>query len=152
MSPRADIRHADRSMKHFFFLDQSEFLNQFFDNAHLELRKPSSASSMTKIQSLLYMAVSNPASASSLDPHKEQLRVVMASTPLYDWLLKVVSKKAGEGLLAAMKASSEIKAEETKKKERDITSQSRLTLFKRVTRTHAVSGPSRSHRSIGIRF
>jgi gamma-tubulin complex component 2 len=111
-------------MKHFFFLDQSEFLNQFFDNAHSELKKPSSSSSITKIQSLLYMAVSNPASASSLDPHKEQLRVVMASTPLYDWLLKVVSKKAGEGIMAAMKASLEEKAEDTakKEKERDISS------------------------------
>jgi len=132
-------------MKHFFFLDQSEFLNQFFDNANLELKKLSSLSSMTKIQSLLYMAVSNPASASSLDPHKEQLRVVMASTPLYDWLLKVVSKKAGEGLLAAMKGSSDSKAEELKKKERDISSESQERKVKLVNRAEIIIASFCSH-------
>jgi hypothetical protein len=111
-------------MKHFFFLDQSEFLNQFFDNAHIELKKPASAASMTKIQSLLYMAVSNPGSASSLDPHKEQLRAVLSTTRLYDWLLTVVSKRAGEGILAAMKGPPENKVDETKEKEKEITSMS----------------------------
>lgn len=83
-----------RSMKHFFFLDQSEFLNQFLDNAASELKKPAKSASMTKIQSLLYMAVSNPASASSLDPHKEDLRVVFQTSNLFDWLLEIVTSSA----------------------------------------------------------
>lgn len=120
-------------MKHFFFLDQSEFLNQFFDNAYVELKKPASSASMTKIQSLLYMAVSNPASASSLDPHKEQLRAVMSQTQLYDWLLTVVSKRAGEGILAAMKGPTDSKADEAKEKEKEITSKSPVRLGQIIT-------------------
>lgn len=78
---------------------------------------------MTKIQSLLYMAVGNPASASSSDPHKEQLRAVMTSQPLYSWLLKVVSKKAGDGIIAAMGASAEEKGADGKKKEKEMLSE-----------------------------
>src|SRR4051794_23043229 len=80
-----------RSMKHFFFLDQSEFLNQFLDTAGSELRKPVQSASMTKIQSLLYMAVSNPASASSLDPHKESLKVTFNKESLFDYLIRITS-------------------------------------------------------------
>jgi gamma-tubulin complex component 2 len=78
-------------MKHFFFLDQSEFLNQFLDTAGSELRKPVQSASMTKIQSLLYMAVSNPASASSLDPHKESLKVTFNKESLFDYLIRITS-------------------------------------------------------------
>jgi gamma-tubulin complex component 2 len=119
-------------MKHFFFLDQSEFLNQFFDNAHLELKKPSASSSLTKIQSLLYMAVSNPASATSLDPQKEQLRVVMSTQPLFDWLQRVVSKKVGDGLLAAVKGSSNDEREEAKKKEKTMLSKYKNLFARRI--------------------
>lgn len=71
---------------------------------------------MTKIQSLLYMAVSNPASASSLDPYKDQLKVELASQPLFDWLLKVVSKKAGDAIMAALEGKKEKKEKEMSSK------------------------------------
>lgn len=102
-----------RSVKHFFFLDQSEFLDQFLDNAASELRKPVRSASMTKIQSLLYMAVSNPASASSLDPHKEDLRVVFQDTNLFDWLIEIVTSSAN----ATERQEQERRREESKKKE-----------------------------------
>lgn len=102
-----------RSVKHFFFLDQSEFLDQFLDNAASELRKPIRSASMTKIQSLLYMAVSNPASASSLDPHKEDLRVVFQDTNLFDWLIEIVTSSANE----SERQEQERRREESKKKE-----------------------------------
>ncbi len=84
-----------RSMKHFFFLDQSEFLNQFLDNASSELRKPTTSASVSKFQSLMYLAVSNPASASSLDPRKEDLRIVMKRDSVYEYLMRIVSREAG---------------------------------------------------------
>ncbi|WVF71552.1 hypothetical protein IAT40_006360 [Kwoniella sp. CBS 6097] len=84
-----------RSMKHFFFLDQSDFLTNFLDLAGSELRKPAKAASLVKLQSLLDLAVRNPASSSSNDPYKDDLRVVMQSQGLYDWLLKIVSKTGG---------------------------------------------------------
>lgn len=82
-------------MKHFFFLDQSDFLTNFLDLATTELRKPSKAASLVKLQSLLDLAVRNPASSSSLDPYKDDLKVTMQSQGLYDWLLKIVSRTGG---------------------------------------------------------
>jgi gamma-tubulin complex component 2 len=52
-------------MKHWFFLDQSDFLTNFLDLATSELRKPAKAASLVKLQSLLDLAVRNPASSSS---------------------------------------------------------------------------------------
>ena len=80
-----------RSMKHFFFLDQSDFLTNFLDLAASELRKPAKAASIQKLQSLLDLAVRNPASSSSYDPYKDDLKVTMASQGLYEWLMKIVS-------------------------------------------------------------
>ncbi|WWC94084.1 hypothetical protein V866_000922 [Kwoniella sp. B9012] len=84
-----------RSMKHFFFLDQSDFLTNFLDLAGSELRKPAKATSLVKLQSLLDLAVRNPASSSSNDPYKDDLKIVMQSQGLYEWLLKIVSKTGG---------------------------------------------------------
>ncbi|WVO22102.1 uncharacterized protein IAS62_003427 [Cryptococcus decagattii] len=81
-----------RSMKHFFFLNQSDFLTNFLDLAASELRKPAKSASIVKLQSLLDLAVRNPSSSSSNDPYKDDLKVVMQSQGLYDWLLKIVSK------------------------------------------------------------
>lgn len=85
----------NRSMKHFFFLDQSDFLTNFLDLAHSELKKQSKQASIVKLQSLLDLAVRNPASSSSNDPYKDNLKVTMASQGLYDWLLKIVSRTGG---------------------------------------------------------
>lgn len=82
-------------MKHFFFLDQSDFLTNFLDLAHSELRKQSKQASLVKLQSLLDLAVRNPASSSSNDPYKDNLKVTIASQGLYDWLLKIVSRTGG---------------------------------------------------------
>ncbi|KAL1411297.1 gamma tubulin complex Spc97/GCP2 subunit Alp4 [Vanrija albida] len=81
-----------RSLKHFFFADQSDFLTNFLDLASADLtRKPAKSVSIQKLQSLLDLAVRNPASSSSNDPYKDNLKVTMASQNLYDWLLKIVS-------------------------------------------------------------
>ena len=79
-------------MKHFFFVDQSDFLTNFLDLASSELRKPAKAASLVKLQSLLDLAVRNPASSSSNDPNKDDLKVTMQSQGLYDWLMKIVSR------------------------------------------------------------
>jgi gamma-tubulin complex component 2 len=79
-------------MKHFFFVDQSDFLTNFLDVAASELRKPAKSASLVKLQSLLDLAVRNPASSSSNDPYKDDLKVTMQSQGLYDWLMKIVSR------------------------------------------------------------
>ncbi|GMK55329.1 hypothetical protein CspeluHIS016_0203850 [Cutaneotrichosporon spelunceum] len=81
-----------RSLKHYFFADQSDFLTNFLDLASSDLtRKAAKSVSIVKLQSLLDLAVRNPASSSSNDPYKDNLKVTMASQGLYDWLLKIVS-------------------------------------------------------------
>lgn len=79
-------------MKHFFFVDQSDFLTNFLDVAASELRKPAKSASLVKLQSLLDLAVRNPASSSSNDPYKDDLKVTMQSQGLYEWLIKIVSR------------------------------------------------------------
>ena len=79
-------------MKHFFFVDQSDFLTNFLDLAASELRKPAKAASLVKLQSLLDLAVRNPASSSSNDPYKDDLKVTMQIQGLYEWLMKIVSR------------------------------------------------------------
>jgi len=79
-------------MKHFFFLDQSDFLTNFLDLAASEMRKPAKAASLVKLQSLLDLAIRNPASSSSNDLYKDDLKVTMQSQGLYDWLMRIVSR------------------------------------------------------------
>jgi gamma-tubulin complex component 2 len=79
-------------MKHWFFLDQSDFLTNFLDLAGPELRKPAKSASLVKLQSLLDLAVRNPSSSSSNDPYKDDLKVTLQSQGLYEWLMKIVSR------------------------------------------------------------
>ncbi|PVF93301.1 hypothetical protein CPB86DRAFT_715744 [Serendipita vermifera] len=85
-----------RSLKHYFFLSQSSFLTHFLDLSASELRKPAKGVSLVKLQSLLDLALNSGESFG----YKEDLKVTMASSGLYDWLLKVVSvsgELGGEG-------------------------------------------------------
>lgn len=82
-------------MKHFFFLDQSDFLTNFLDLSAAELRKPAKSASLVKLQSLLDLAIRNPSSSSSNDPYKDDLKVTMQSQGLYEWLIKIVSRTGG---------------------------------------------------------
>ncbi|KAG9084908.1 hypothetical protein FS749_004838 [Ceratobasidium sp. UAMH 11750] len=104
-----------RSLKYYFFLPRSSFLTHFLDLAHLELRKPPKSANLVKLQSLLELAISGPeepvgfgsaavvagvgGNASGLSggstietpSFREDVKVSMASSGLYEWLLKVVS-------------------------------------------------------------
>ncbi|CUA73283.1 Spindle pole body component alp4 [Rhizoctonia solani] len=105
-----------RSLKYYFFLPRSSFLTHFLDLAHLELRKPPKSANLVKLQSLLDLAISGPeepsgfgsasvvsgvggfgASSSATESmvdtpsFREDVKISMASSGLYEWLLKVVS-------------------------------------------------------------
>ncbi|CAG8598230.1 3579_t:CDS:10, partial [Cetraspora pellucida] len=66
-----------RSIKRYFFLDQSDFFTHFLDLASVELKKPSSQVSLTKLQSLLDLVLRNPSSVAYTDPFKEDVKVEM---------------------------------------------------------------------------
>ncbi|ORX75866.1 hypothetical protein BCR32DRAFT_296613 [Anaeromyces robustus] len=80
-----------RSIKHYLFLDQSDFLTHFLDIASSELEKRSKDISLTKLQSLLDISLRNPSSVSSQDPYNENVKVEMSRCSLIEQLLKINS-------------------------------------------------------------
>ncbi|KAG8784774.1 hypothetical protein FRB91_006006 [Serendipita sp. 411] len=85
-----------RSLKYYFFLSQSSFLTHFLDLSASELRKPVKGVSIVKLQSLLDLALNS----GEVLGYKDDVKVTMATSGLYEWLLKVVSVSgaiAGEG-------------------------------------------------------
>ncbi|KAG9311377.1 gamma-tubulin complex component protein [Chiua virens] len=102
-----------RSLKRYFFLSQSSFLTHLLDLAHTELKKPAKLASIVKLQSLLDLALSGEDAL-----FREDVKVSIAGTGLYEWLLKVISVSGviggddGEGMPDGA-------AQEDTKKDRD---------------------------------
>ncbi|KAL1918322.1 uncharacterized protein VTP21DRAFT_2982 [Calcarisporiella thermophila] len=80
-----------RSLKRYFFLDQSDFLTHFLDAAADELKKPAKDVSATKLESLMDLALRNPASVTADDPFKEDVRAEISSYTLFDQLQFVMT-------------------------------------------------------------
>ena len=78
-----------RSLKRYFFLSQSSFLTHLLDLANSELRKSSKSASLVKLQSLLDLALNTDALGEDA-MFREDVKITMATSGLYDWLLKVV--------------------------------------------------------------
>lgn len=79
-----------RSLKRYFFLSQSSFLTHFLDLSHTELRKSAKSASIVKLQSLLDLALNTDSHGEDM-MFREDVKVTMAGSGLYEWLLKVVS-------------------------------------------------------------
>ncbi|KAJ1514233.1 hypothetical protein HMI55_004847, partial [Coelomomyces lativittatus] len=79
-----------KSIKHFFLLDQSDFIDHFLDSAMDELRAPWHQVKLPKLQSLLDVAIQNPSSVSCKDPFKDDLKVGMDETSLFEQLLGIL--------------------------------------------------------------
>lgn len=80
-----------RSLKHYFFLDRSDFFSYFLELAHSELRKPANNVNTGKLQSLLDIVIRQPGSVAAEDPFKEDVKVVMNDVGLTGWLMRVVT-------------------------------------------------------------
>ncbi|TPX40652.1 hypothetical protein SeMB42_g05905 [Synchytrium endobioticum] len=78
-----------RSVKHYFLLDQSDFLIHFLDLALPELHLPTSESSIEKLRSLLELVIRNPASALAHHPYKEDMSVELSTSTIWDLLIKI---------------------------------------------------------------
>lgn len=84
--------HCCRAMKNYFFLSQSAFLTHFMELAGPELRKPAKVAPLVKLQSLLDLALNmNFSGDEDAYKYKEDVKVTLAPTGLYDWLFKIVS-------------------------------------------------------------
>ncbi|KIK01193.1 hypothetical protein K443DRAFT_678657 [Laccaria amethystina LaAM-08-1] len=107
-----------RSLKRYFFLSQASFLTHLLDLSATELRKASKSASIVKLQSLLDLALNADAHGEDL-LFREDVKVTMSETGLYDFLLKVVNvsgviggEEGGDG--EAKQAQEEQKKEEKK--------------------------------------
>lgn len=87
-----------RAMKSFFLLSQSAFLTHFMELSAPELRKPSKSASLVKLQSLLDLALNMNFSGDEVAfKFKDDVKVTLAPTGLYDWLFKIVSLGGANG-------------------------------------------------------
>lgn len=84
-----DLMGRLRSVKHYFFMDQGDFLVHFMDIAKDELLKRSSTITVEKLQSLLELALRTSVSAS--DPYHEDLICNMERTTLITQLQDTIT-------------------------------------------------------------
>jgi gamma-tubulin complex component 2 len=80
-----------RSLKHYFFLDRSDFFSYFMELSASELRKAAKNVNESKLQSLLDLVLRQPGSIAASDPFKEDVKVKMNKIGLTRWLMQVVS-------------------------------------------------------------
>lgn len=82
-----------RSMKHYFFLDRSDFFTYFLDLSASELRKPWRLVNVNKLQSLLDLVLRQPGTVAAQDPFKEDVKVHMSNVGLTQLVMRVVNVK-----------------------------------------------------------
>ena len=82
-----------RSMKHYFFLDRSDFFTYFLDLSASELKKPWRLVNFGKLQSLLDLVLRQPGTIASQDPFKEDIKVHMSNVGLTQLVMRVVNVK-----------------------------------------------------------
>lgn len=80
-----------RSMKHYFFLDPSDYFSYFLELGAAELKRPVKSVNTSKLQSLLDLVLRQPGTVVSLDPFKEDVKVEMNEVPLIKSLQRVVN-------------------------------------------------------------
>ncbi|KAL9003124.1 MAG: hypothetical protein Q9188_003988 [Gyalolechia gomerana] len=80
-----------QSLKHYFFLDHSDFFTYFLDLSASELKKPFRQVKVSKLQSLLDLVLRQPGSIAAQDPFKEDVKVQMNDVGLTKFLMGVVN-------------------------------------------------------------
>ncbi|KAK4694803.1 gamma-tubulin complex component 2, partial [Lecanoromycetidae sp. Uapishka_2] len=80
-----------RSMKHYFFLDRSDFFTYFLDLSTSELKKPWRQVNVGKLQSLLDLVLRQPGTVAAQDPFKEDVKVQMNNVGLTQLVMRVVN-------------------------------------------------------------
>lgn len=80
-----------RSMKHYFFLDRSDFFTYFLDLSTSELKKPWRQVNVGKLQSLLDIVLRQPGTVAAQDPFKEDIKVQMNNVGLTQLVMRVVN-------------------------------------------------------------
>lgn len=107
-------------MKQYFFLSQSAFLTHFMELAGPELRKPPKNTPLVKLQSLLDLALNMNFSGDEVAfRYREDVKISITSSGLYDWLLKIVSLGGTNGFDEGMGEGENGDAESKRDKDKD---------------------------------
>ena len=110
-----------RSLKHYFFLDRSDFFTYFLELSASELKKPARDVNTGKLQSLLDIVLRQPGSVAAEDPYKEDVKVIMQQTPLTEWLMNIVNvtgldQDAATGAISAYTPATQMSSSEKEAK------------------------------------
>uniref|UniRef100_T1JH36 Gamma-tubulin complex component 2 n=1 Tax=Strigamia maritima TaxID=126957 RepID=T1JH36_STRMM len=109
----SDLMGRLRSVKHYFLLDQGDFIVQFMDMAEDELKKNINDIMPTRLESLLELALRT--SVASNDPYNDDVRVELLPYDLMTQMFKILSietkeekdyKSVGELKLSGLEAFS----------------------------------------------
>ncbi|KAF8880566.1 Spc98 family-domain-containing protein [Infundibulicybe gibba] len=126
-----------RSLKRYFFLSQSSFLTHLLDLSSTELRKASRSASIVKLQSLLDLALNTDAHGED-QLYREDVKVTMAESGLYEFLLKVVSVS---GVIGTEEGEHEGGHEEPQKKEKEKEDKKSMLAIDALTLDYTVKFP-----------
>jgi gamma-tubulin complex component 2 len=117
------------SLKHYFFLDRSDWFTYFLELSQSELRKSARSANVGKLQSLLDLVLHTPGSVAAEDPFKEDVKVNMADTGLTGWLMRVVNVQGMDADTTSMTNSYNPATESVNgKDEKEISAHEALTL------------------------
>lgn len=86
---KVDLLPRLRSMKHYFLLDQGDFIVQFMDMAEEEMKKHMEEIMPQRLESLLELALRTSTAAN--DPYKDDLRVELLPYDLITQLFKILT-------------------------------------------------------------
>ncbi|CAK3878590.1 Spindle pole body component alp4 [Lecanosticta acicola] len=119
-----------RSLKHYFFLDRSDFFSYFLELTHSELKKSGKNVNSGKLQTLLDMVLRQPGSVAAEDPYKEDIKVTMSDTGLMAWLMRVVNVQGMDADATTLSSytPAAIGSTHSEKAEKDISGYEALTL------------------------
>ncbi|CAF0999098.1 unnamed protein product, partial [Didymodactylos carnosus] len=92
-----------KTLKHYFLIDQGDYIVQFMDIAEDELNKSASIINAEKIDALLVVAL-----GTSIDPYKDDLRIKLFNYDLISMLEKVITidRVSGGGGNSSLSSSS----------------------------------------------
>ncbi|ESO07657.1 hypothetical protein HELRODRAFT_170184 [Helobdella robusta] len=86
---KMDLMARLRSIKHYFMLDQGDFVVQFMDLTEHELKKPADEILLSRLETLLELSLRT--STANVDPYKDDLRVDLLPFDLVSQLFKILS-------------------------------------------------------------
>jgi hypothetical protein len=84
-----------RSLKHYFLLDQSDFMVHFMDISEEEIQKPVNLIKINRLESLL--EISLRITSANADPYKDDLRVKLCSTDLKTMVIRIQHYESKNG-------------------------------------------------------